>query len=364
MNNRNTNLYDWLSPRQLMWIKFKKHRVARICLVLLLMLYVSAFTYKFWIPYDPGEQNISHIDAPPTKIHLFDHNGHFKGPFVYKQTGLIDQTTYKRVFKDDTTILYKLDFFTKGFTYKIFGLECNRHFFGAGEGKLFLFGSDRLGRDLFSRILSGSLVSLTIGFGGVIISMILGIILGGISGYIGGKIDALFQRLIEIFLSIPTIPLWMGLSAAVPRDWSPIKVYLAITLILSFMSWPSLARVVRGKFLELKEHDFVTASRLSGAGNTHIILKHLLPGVSSYLIVHLTLAVPNMILAETALSFLGLGIRSPAVSWGSLMQDSQNIVSIAMYPWRLIPGVFVIFTVLLFNFIGDGLRDAVDPYKV
>lgn len=238
-----------------------------------------------------------------------------------------------------------------------------RSFFGVEEGTIFLFGTDRLGRDVFSRILYGARISTTIGLVGVFLSMVLGIIIGGISGYYGGKIDNFIQRTIEFLISIPTIPLWMALSAALPRYWSQIKVYFAITVILSLIGWTGLARVVRSKFLSLKDEDFVVAARLAGASEWRIIFKHMLPSLTSHLIASATLAIPGMILGETGLSFLGLGLRPPAISWGVLLQEAQNIRTVALYPWLLIPGLFVIVTVLCFNFVGDGLRDAADPYK-
>lgn len=357
--------YYLASQWQLMWRKFRKHRLAVISSVLLLVLYFVAATFEFWQPYNTTSQFQSYLNAPPTTIHLFDSEGVFRGPFVYGMANELNMETFTREYVENTDEIYPLRFFVRGETYRFWNLfESDLHFFGVeGDGKIFLVGTDGLGRDLFSRVLAGSRVSLSIGLVGVFISFVLGCTLGGISGYFGGVVDIVIQRVIEFLVSMPTTPLWLALSAAVPARWPPVQVYFAVTIILSIFGWAGLARVVRGKLLELREHDYVTASTLAGASHAHIIFRHLLPGFISYLIVHLTLAIPGMILAETALSFLGLGIRPPAVSWGTLMQDAQNVRSIAIQPWMLTPGLFVIVVVLMFNFIGDGLRDAADPYK-
>ena len=358
--------YYLASQWQLMWRKFRKHRLAVIASIVLLLLYFVAATYEFWQPYSTTVQFEGYLSAPPSTIHFVDSEGNFRGPFVYGTTNELNMDTFTREYVEDTSKIYPIQFFTRGAPYKMWGvIEGDLHFIGLDddEGRIFLLGTDSLGRDLFSRILAGSRISLSIGLVGVALSFLLGCILGGISGYFGGLTDLVIQRIIEFLVSLPTTPLWLALSAAVPARWPPVQVYFAVTVILSIFGWAGLARVVRGKLLELREHDYVTASTLVGATHAHIIVSHLLPGFMSYLIVHLTLAIPGMILAETALSFLGLGIRAPAVSWGTLMQDAQNVRSIAVQPWMLTPGLFVILAVLMFNFVGDGLRDAADPYR-
>ena len=355
--------YYVASQWQLMWRKFRRHRLGYASGILLLFGYFLAVTYDFWIPYDFTDRH-DKLSSPPTRIHVIDASGTWQMPFIYGTQSIVDSQTFKRTFVEDPERIHPIGLFTQGAPYKFWGLfEWDRHFFGVDGATIHLFGTDELGRDVFSRTLSAARISLSIGLVGVILSFVLGIIIGGISGYFGGTVDLIIQRFIEFVVSVPTIPLWMSLSAAVPITWSPLQTYFAITIVLSVVGWAGLARVVRGKILELRENDYVMAARVAGAGNMRVLFDHLVPGFMSYLIVHLTLQVPSMILAETTLSFLRLGIRAPAVSWGTLMQDAQNVSVIAVFPWLMIPGLFVIIAVMLFNFLGDGLRDAADPYR-
>ena len=303
--------------------------------------------------------------CPPQTIHWFD-NGSFR-PYVEIVTGKRDPETYMRVYTLEPDNKVPIQFLAHGDPYKFLGLfEMDRHLFSIQDVGLrtdiYLLGTDELGRDLWSRLIYGTRISLSIGLIGVTLSLLLGISLGGISGYFGGFIDSIIQRSIEFIRSIPTIPLWMGLAAALPKDWSIIKIYFAITIIISLFGWTALARVVRGKFLALREEDYVMAARLSGCSTTRIIFRHMLPSFTSHIIAATTLAIPAMIISETALSFLGLGLRAPAISWGVLLQRAQNIQTVALYPWLMLPALAVIVAVLAFNFLGDGLRDAADPY--
>lgn len=348
----------------LMARKLRKHKLARFSMGVLLFLYLTAFFGNFLAPSDLVAYNAQTKNAPPTKVHFF-HDGSFIGPFVYGLESERNMETFEVEFTENTEEIYKVKFFTKGPAYKLFGLiPAERHLFGVEEGGyIFLFGSDSMGRDLFSRMILGSQVSLTIPFAGTFISFVLGILIGSLSGYFGGWFDLVVQRIIEVLSSFPSIPLWMALSAAIPSDIPVVRMYLYITIIISLLGWTGLARIVRGKFISLRQEDFVTAAKLAGVSDFKIILKHLVPGFMSYLIVNLTLGIPSMIIGETSMSFLGLGIRAPATSWGVLLQEAQEIASIASYPWRLIPLAAVVVTVLAFNFLGDGLRDAADPYK-
>lgn len=350
---------------QLMMRKFKKHKLAKVGIIVLFIFYFVAIFCEFFAPQDMAKRGTENIYVPPTPIHLFDTQGNFHGPFVYGLKLEEDPVTWKKYYTEDPEVIHPLKFFVKGDPYKLLGIiPWDIHFFGAEqENVFFLFGTDDSGRDLFSRILNALRISLSTGLVGVAFTFILGCIMGGISGYYGGVVDTIIQRVVEFLMSMPSIPLWMALAAAFPKTWSSLQTYFAITIILSLVGWCGLARIVRGKFLELREEDFVMAARVSGASDAYIIRKHLLPSFASYLIVNVSLAIPGMILGETSLSFLGIGLTAPVVSLGVLLKDAQSISTIALYPWLLIPGIFVIVVVLAFNFVGDGLRDAADPYK-
>ena len=353
------------SQWRLMWMRFRRHRLAVASAGMLILFYMAAFFCEMVAPYGPNERNARYIQAPPQRIRFFDADGRFHlRPFVYAYTLNIDPETWQRLYEPKTSEIHPVGFFVSGTTYRMWGLiGWNMHLFGALDGGyVHLFGTDKLGRDMFSRIMYGGRISLTIGLVGVILTFIFGITLGGIAGYYAGLIDGAIQRLIEVIQCIPQLPLWMALSAALPPAWSGLKVYFGITVILSFLGWTGLARVVRGRFLSLREEDFVVAARLCGAGRGRIIFRHMLPSFLSHIITSATMAVPGMILGETALSFLGIGLRPPIVSWGVLLQRAQNYQAVAITPWLLLPGVFVIIVVVAFNLVGDGLRDAADPY--
>jgi len=353
------------SQWKLMWLHFTRHRMAMVGLWVIIALYAVTILHGFVAPYDKATRS-PFIFRPPQALHFWDGQSFSLRPFVYGTAIQRDLATMSRTFVDDPAARYYVEFFVQGDPYRLLGLfETSTHLFGVEQGgTLYLMGTDDLGRDIFSRILYGGAISLSVGLVGVILSFVLGVILGGISGYYGGAIDTAIQRLVEFLISIPTIPLWMGLSAAVPTGWDPVKSYFAITLILALTSWPGLARIVRSKLLEVRGEDFVIAARLGGLKDRAIIVQHLLPASLSYLIVHMTLAVPGMILAETSLSFLGLGLRPPVVSWGTMLQSAQNIGAVNSYPWLMWPAAFVVVAIMAFNFMGDGLRDAADPYKV
>jgi peptide/nickel transport system permease protein len=355
------------SFKQLMWWRFKRHRMALISLGVLSIFYFVVVFAEFVGPYDPDQYFIKYKLAPPSAIRIRDAEGGFHWPFVYKIIRERDPETLRSLYVDDETTRYPIRFFTRGFEYKLLGLiKTDIHLFGLDvpheEQGLFLMGADRLGRDLFSRLCYGARISLTLGLVGVFLSLVIGVVLGGVSGYYGGAIDTVIQRVIEFIRTIPNIPLWMALSAALPRDWPVTRVYLGITIILSLVGWTWMARVVRGRFLSMREEDFVLSARLTGSSEMRIILVHMVPLFLSYIIASLTLSVPNMILAETGLSFIGLGLRPPAISWGVLLQEAQNVRSLALAPWVFTPAIAVIIAVLAFNFLGDGLRDAADPY--
>ena len=350
---------------QLMWWRFRKHRLAMAGTAVVLLFYLVVLLADFLAYSNPLASEAQRSLLPPQRIHWFD-NGRF-APHVYGLAGRRDPITFKRVYTPDPEKKIPVRFFVRGFDYQLFNLiPANWHLIGVEgatpEETLFLLGTDEQGRDMWSRLMYGTQISLSIGLAGVSLSLFLGVLLGGISGLYGGVIDTVIQRVIEILRSIPTIPLWMGLAAALPADWNIMRIYFAITIIISLIGWTELARVVRGRFLSLREEDFVMAAELSGCSRMRIIFTHLVPSFLSHIIAATTLAIPTMIISETSLSFLGLGLRPPAISWGVLLQQAQNIQALAISPWLLYPAIPVIIVILAFNFMGDGLRDAADPY--
>jgi peptide/nickel transport system permease protein len=350
---------------QLVWWQFRKHKMALIGIGVLALMYTIAILPGLFALSDPNQRFTGYESSPPTPIHIRSEEGEWQRPFIYKLKRSIDPKTIQVSFAEDKSQAYPIRFFVPAETHKLLGLiPLNWRIVGTGVGEppLLLFGTDRLGRDIYSRTIYGSSISLFIGLGGVVVTFLIGITLGGISGFVGGVTDEIIQRAIDFLLSTPNIPLWMVLAAAIPRQWPVTRVYLAITLILSVIGWGGLARVVRGKLLSLREEDYVMAAQLYGVEVSRLIFRHLLPNFASYLLVHITLAIPSTILGETSLSFLGLGMQPPAVSWGVLLKDAQELVVAAQRPWQLIPGLFVVLVVLMFNFVGDGLRDAADPY--
>ena len=354
------------SQWQLMWWRFRRHKLALVGSWILIALYGLAAVCELVSPYTPEQRNPQYVLCPPQEVRFFDHNGHFHmRPFVYGIKRDPNAGEWERSYIEDTDQIHSIYFFAAGTPYRLWGLfPMVTHLFVAGkEAPLFLFGTDDVGRDVFTRILYGARISLTIGLIGVALTFFIGILLGGLAGYYSGWVDIIVQRALEILMAIPQLPLWMALSAALPAHWPPLRVYFGVTIILSLMGWTGLARVVRGRFLSMREEDFVVAARLSGTGEIAIIFKHLLPSFLSHVITSATLAVPGMILGETALSFLGIGLRAPVVSWGVLLQKAQNFQAVAMAPWLLLPGLFVVLAVLAFNVVGDGMRDAADPYS-
>lgn len=361
------NRFLGATPRQLMWWRFRRHKVAVAGAVVVILFYLVALFCEFVAPMNPDHIDGLHKYVPPQPISFVDSSGRFTfRPGVYGLRPHRDPNTLQLTYTPNTSEWYPIYFFSSGSEYRLWGLiPSNVHLVGLGPNSdqpFFLLGTDRLGRDMFSRIVYAARISLSIGLVGVTLSLILGIILGGISGLYGGTADMIIQRVIEFLRSMPTIPLWLALAAALPPQWPPLWVYFGITVILSLLGWPRLAREVRGRFIQLREEDFVLAARFSGSSENRIIWRHMVPSFLSHIIAVVTLAIPGMILSETALSFLGLGLRPPVISWGVLLQDAQNVQTVAIYPWLLYPALAVIFVILAFNFMGDGLRDAADPY--
>lgn len=351
------------SQAKLTWLRFRRHRMAMVGLTIVALMYLVALFAEPVAPFNPDKSNARLVFHPPQTIQFFD--GWSFSPHVLPFKLARDPVTLQPSYVADGTRKIALRFFVTGDPYKLWGLfDGNIHLIGPENPRetVFLLGADRQGRDVLSRIIHGARASLSIGLVGVSISLLLGITLGGISGFFGGRVDWGVQRVIEFIISLPTIPIWLSLAAILPKEWSPMAIYFTITLIISLVGWTELARVVRGRFLALRGDSFVTAAWLDGCSQGRIIFRHMLPSLTSHIIAAVTLAIPNMILAETALSFLGLGLKPPAISWGALLREAQNVQSIAAAPWLLLPGAAVALTVLALNFLGDGLRDAADPY--
>jgi len=356
--------YEIATHWQLMWWKFRRHHMAIVGLSVLGVFLFISLVPEFLAPYGTQSRNLRYAQGPPMGVHFFDDAGDFHArPFVYGWKSERDPVTLRRITTVDHSKRYPIEWFAEGEPYKLFKMfPTNIHLFSVQGSKVHLFGTDQIGRDVFSRVMYATRTSLSIGVIGVVVAFVLGLTFGGISGYVGGMTDLLIMRVVEFIRSIPTLPLWLALAAALPRDWSATQVYIAITIILAMIGWTHLARRVRGKLLALREEDFVVAARLSGCSHYRIVSRHMMPSFMSYLIVDLTISFPYIILAETTLSFLGLGMREPAISWGVLLFSAQNVRSLVLMPWLLIPCLFVIVAVLAFNFVGDGARDAADPY--
>ncbi len=350
---------------QLVWWKFRRHRLANLGALVLGIFYIFAIFAEFAAPYAALHRFKDYVTMAPSKIHIRDTQGNFRGLFIYGIIRGRDPVTFRPVYEEDIEAVYPIKLLVHGDEYEFWGLfKTDLHLFGTSDPELpvFFLGSDLIGRDIFSRVIYGGRISLTIGLIGIALSFVFGMLLGGAAGYFGGLIDEVVMRVIDVMYSMPPIPLWMALAAALPQDWPQLRTYLLVTIILSILGWTGLARTVRGKMLSLREEDYIMAAKLDGESEWRIITRYMLPGFASYIIVQMTLFIPGMILGETSLSFLGIGLHEPTVSWGVMLNDTQEIRAIAQTPWLLWPCAFVIVAVLMFNFLGDGMRDAADPY--
>ncbi len=356
------------SQWQLVWWKFRRHKLAQVAMVVLAVFYIIAMFAEFVAPFDPQHRMKEFAAMPPATVRMIDWKGNIRLPFVYGLKMTRDPKTLRPMYKEDATSINPIRLFVKGDEYKLWGLiSSDLHLFGVTNPDkkiipFFLLGTDSLGRDLLSRIFFGGRISLTVGLFGVFLSFVFGLLLGGLSGFFGGLIDEVIMRVIDVLVSMPQIPLWMSLAAALPQDWPQLQTYFFVTIILSIFGWTNLARTVRGKMLSMREEDYIMAAKLDGENEWILITRYMLPGFASYIIVSLTLAIPNMILGETSLSFLGIGLRAPTISWGVMLQDAQSLQIVSQLPWLLWPCAFVVLAVLMFNFLGDGMRDAADPY--
>ena len=362
--------YEVASQWKLMWWKFRKHRLATIAGPILVAMYLVAIFCEFLAPVEPLRRHSNYLHAAPSNIRFVGLDGSFSfRPFIYHMEMGRDPVTFRRTYVENPNRRYYLSLFPVSERYYMWGIiPLQRSLFGIvgndyREVNLFLLGTDSLGRCLFSRILYGGRISLSFGFVSIIFTFTIGLTLGGLAGYFGGVLDNVIMRIIEVLQCVPGIPLWMALAAALPRDWGPLQIYLGMVVIMSLIGWTGLARAVRGNLLSIREEDFIMAARLSGTSSWRIVRKHMIPSFMSFIIVSMTLSIPGSILGETALSFLGLGLQPPVISWGTLLIESQQLTSLAHHPWLLLPAIPVIITVLMFNFLGDGLRDAADPYK-